>query len=171
LFPFNPKGENTDQTEQEQTSNATHLVVERLELLLAGGLDWAHVEAGRPLRRGRRHRPGAAQPHPGRARAAEAAAPVRHSGGGGHRLKPNGSGSARPRRGHLSPAGVGGMRCVRTERGAKATGRQPNRASPGRRAPGRKSSERRLRGATAKGSRHRVAPLSGATASHGPDLL
>lgn len=70
-----------------------HLVVERLKLLLAGGLDWPHEEAGRPLRRRRRGGgdPRAAQPHPGRARAraAEAAAPGRHRGGGRHRLRPS----------------------------------------------------------------------------------
>jgi len=65
-------------------------VVERLELLLAGGLDWPHVEAGWPLRRRCRGDPRAAPPHPGRARAraAEAAAPGRHRGGGRHTLKP-----------------------------------------------------------------------------------
>lgn len=59
------------------------LVVERLELLLAGGLDWADEEAGRalPRRRGRYHP--AAQPHPKRAQPGEASAPGRHRGGGG----------------------------------------------------------------------------------------
>lgn len=74
--------------EMEGGSRSKHLVVERLELLLAGGLDWPHVEAGRPLRRG--GNPRAAQPHTGRARAAEAAAPGRHRGGGRHRMRPSG---------------------------------------------------------------------------------
>jgi len=123
-------------------------VVERLELLLAGGLDRPHVEAGRPLRR---HRPRAAHPHPRRARAAEAAAPVRHAGCGGHRFKPNGSGSARSRRGYLSPAwgwGAGGNALrgngARREGNRKAT--KSGITWPSCSGQQGKSSGRRLRG-------------------------
>jgi hypothetical protein len=57
---------------------APHLVVERLELLLAGGVDWADVEAGRALRGGRSQYHSPAQPRP------PAEAPASGGGGGGH---------------------------------------------------------------------------------------
>jgi hypothetical protein len=55
-----------------------HLVVERLQLFLACGVDWADVEAGRALRQ---HH-SSARPRPRRPRPAEAPAPG--GGGGGH---------------------------------------------------------------------------------------
>lgn len=168
----------------------THLVVERLELLLAGGLDWPHVEAGRPLRH--RHRHGAAQPHPGRARAqaADAAAPGCHRGGGGHRLELNGS-ARRSRVVGLSLScwcwggtNEEGGECV--GRGGSAARSEQEGNQIGHQLAvvfrARKPSEWRLRGGHIPAARRdgegeeeeeeeRVAPLNGATASHRADLL